>query len=78
MLKRFIESLSEACDKSGVRSVSIHRAFYIALHVLGKKVNDEGALDAAWSLIKIACYTGDFMITPPNCFGERFVYYKIR
>jgi hypothetical protein len=75
MLKRFIESLSKACNNS-IHSVSIHRAFYIALNVLGKKVDDEGALDTAWSLIRIACATGRFMITRPNCFGNRFVVAK--
>jgi len=75
---QFMKNLSDACDKSGVRSVSMHRAFYIALDALGKKVDDEGALDKAWSLIRIACSTGKFTITPPNCFGERFVYCKIR
>ena len=75
MLK-FIKNLSNACDNSGVHSVSIHRAFYIALDVLGKKVNDEGALDQAFSLIKMACATGKFTITPPNCFGKRFIVAK--
>ena len=75
MVKQFIEALNNACNNS-IHSVSIHRAFYIALTVLGKKVNDEGALDEALSLIKIARTTGKFMITPPNCFGERFIVAK--
>lgn len=70
---QFMKNLSNACDKSGVHSVSMHRAFYIALDALGKKVDDEGALDQALSLIRIACATGKFIITPPNCFGKRFI-----
>lgn len=75
MLRQFIEILNDACNNS-IHSISIHRAFYIALDVLGKKVDDEGALDKAWSLIRIACFTGKFTITPPNCFGKRFIVAK--
>ena len=72
MMKQFIETLGDACNNS-IHSISIHRAFYIALDVLGKRADSEGALDAAWSLIKAARTTGNFIITCPNCFGERFI-----
>lgn len=73
MLRQFIKNLGNACDRSGVHAVSMYRAFYIALNALGKKADDEGALDQAWSLINTARATGRFIITPPNCFGNRFI-----
>lgn len=75
MVKQFIEVLKEACNNT-TRSISIHHAFYIALTVLGKKAINKEALDEAWLLIRAACFHGDFVITPPNCFGKRFIVAK--
>lgn len=71
MVKQFIEALNDACNNS-IHSVSMHRAFYIALTILDRKIDKE-ALDEAWLLIRAACFHGDFVITPPNCFGKRFI-----
>lgn len=75
MVKQFIEALNDACNNS-IHSISMHRAFYIALTVLGKKAINKEALDEAWLLIRAACFHGDFVITPPNCFGKRFIVEK--